>query len=222
MKDDFGVSFDPNRHYAGVRMQQGEVPLDDDWNETSDGPIGRAAREVVTSFHTVVDLAARADSLVHSPELEAVPGGPADRSYSLDPDTGSIRFGDGVAGAVPGAGVSVEAGYRSGAGGAGRVAMVQPFPVDLAVSRDDADWGIQLLEAWTDIADKLTAYQEAIAGEAYLPSAGRQGDGGERVGDRDPVGGLAALLRDARGLRESLVQRLERARPDSPPSGDDD
>ena len=190
MKDDFGVSFNPGQHYAGVRMQQGEVPLDADWNETADGPIGRAAREVVTSFHTVVDLAARADALVHSPELEAAPGGPAGPIYSLDPDAGTIRFGDGVTGAAPEAGARVESAYRSGAGGAGNAAMVQPFPIDLAVSGDDADFGIQLLEAWAAVADKLTAYQEAIAGEAYLPSAGRQGDGGEGVGDRDPVGGV--------------------------------
>jgi len=27
------VTFSPNRHYSGVRLQQGQVLLDDDWNE---------------------------------------------------------------------------------------------------------------------------------------------------------------------------------------------
>ena len=34
MKGDFTrFSFDPAKHYSGVRMQQGRVQLDADWNE---------------------------------------------------------------------------------------------------------------------------------------------------------------------------------------------
>jgi hypothetical protein len=37
MKGDFSrPTFDPARHYAGVRMQQGRVQLDADWNEQGD------------------------------------------------------------------------------------------------------------------------------------------------------------------------------------------
>lgn len=37
MKGDFSRStFDPNKHYTGVRMQQGRVQLDADWNEQAD------------------------------------------------------------------------------------------------------------------------------------------------------------------------------------------
>src|SRR5690242_8235659 len=37
MKADFSRStFDPRKHYSGVRMQQGRVQLDADWNETLD------------------------------------------------------------------------------------------------------------------------------------------------------------------------------------------
>lgn len=37
MRGDFTrLTFDPNRHYSSVRMQQGRVQLDADWNEQID------------------------------------------------------------------------------------------------------------------------------------------------------------------------------------------
>src|SRR5581483_5320121 len=37
MKSDFTkLSYDPTKHYSGVRMQQGRVQLDADWNEQTD------------------------------------------------------------------------------------------------------------------------------------------------------------------------------------------
>ncbi|HEX7240557.1 MAG TPA: DUF6519 domain-containing protein, partial [Longimicrobiaceae bacterium] len=37
MKGDFSrITFDPRKHYSGVRMQQGRVQLDADWNEQAD------------------------------------------------------------------------------------------------------------------------------------------------------------------------------------------
>ena len=37
MKGDFSrSSFDPHKHYTSVRMQQGRVQLDADWNEQAD------------------------------------------------------------------------------------------------------------------------------------------------------------------------------------------
>ena len=37
MQGDFSrLTFDPRRHYRGVRMQQGRVQLDADWNEQID------------------------------------------------------------------------------------------------------------------------------------------------------------------------------------------
>ena len=34
MKGDFSrLTFDPTKHFSGVRMQQGRVQLDADWNE---------------------------------------------------------------------------------------------------------------------------------------------------------------------------------------------
>lgn len=37
MKGDFSkLSFNPKKHYSGVRMQQGRVLLDTDWNEQAD------------------------------------------------------------------------------------------------------------------------------------------------------------------------------------------
>src|SRR2546430_12321903 len=45
MKGDLSrQTFDPERHYSSVRMQQGKVQLDADWNEQAD--IGRRRTEV--------------------------------------------------------------------------------------------------------------------------------------------------------------------------------
>src|SRR6516225_12499824 len=69
MKGDFSRdSFDATRHYRSVRMQQGRVQLDADWNEQSDigehvaeattadiaGPCG--APENLSAFHVVTDV----------------------------------------------------------------------------------------------------------------------------------------------------------------------
>ena len=69
MKGDFSRdSFDATRHYRSVRMQQGRVQLDADWNEQSDigehvaeattadivGPCG--APENLSAFHVVTDI----------------------------------------------------------------------------------------------------------------------------------------------------------------------
>jgi hypothetical protein len=42
--------------------------------------------------------------------------GPADRHFTLEPETGKVVFGDGEHGRRPAAGSSVEAGYRRGSG----------------------------------------------------------------------------------------------------------
>jgi len=222
MKDDLVPSFSPGDRFTGVRMQQGEVQLDADWNESSSIAARQMLRDVVGTFDSVTDLAARADTLVRSTELGGIRGAPADAVFQFDPGAGTLRFGDGAGGEVPATGAAVESAYRRGAGGAGNVARVPPFPIELVDTGDDADTGIQLLEAWAAVAEKLTAYQEAVAREAHLPSAGGSGDAGEEGGDPDPVRGLTALLQDVRGLRESFAQRLERARSDAPPTEDDD
>lgn len=47
MKGDFSrFSFDPNKRYTGVRMQQGRVQLDADWNEQVDLQLNRERREL--------------------------------------------------------------------------------------------------------------------------------------------------------------------------------
>ena len=222
MKDDLDLSFSPGDRFTGVRMQQGEVQLDSDWNESAGLAAQRIAREVSAKFSQIEDLAARADSLVRSPALGNLFSDPAERIYQFEPETGALRFGDGAVGAVPGSGAAIQTGARLGAGRSGNLAAAQPFPAELAIPGDNADMGTQLIEAWAAIAEKITAYQEAIARESYLPSAGRGAGGSDESGDRDPVGRLAALLRESRSLAESYAQRLERARTDSPPTGDDD
>jgi hypothetical protein len=72
MKGDFSrPTFDPARHYAGVRMQQGRVQLDADWNEQGDitrhrtetetrDAVGRCGGPLHASGFGVVKLAALA------------------------------------------------------------------------------------------------------------------------------------------------------------------
>ncbi|MCJ2186497.1 putative baseplate assembly protein [Novosphingobium beihaiensis] len=73
--------------------------------------------------------------------------GPGELAYSLDSEAGTVRFGDGVNGAVPGVGRAIQAGYmRSGGGAAGnlpagalkstsapppapRLKLIQPLPM---------------------------------------------------------------------------------------------
>ncbi len=59
-----------------------------------------------------------------------------DRVYVLDPETGAVRFGDGVRGAQPRVGALVRVWYRQSAGAAGNVAAAwvgswppHPFPL---------------------------------------------------------------------------------------------
>jgi hypothetical protein len=48
MKGDFSRStFDPRKHYSGVRMQQGRVQLDADWNENLDILLRRIETETI-------------------------------------------------------------------------------------------------------------------------------------------------------------------------------
>ncbi len=48
MKGDFSRStFDPKKHFSGVRMQQGRVQLDADWNENLDILIHRIETETI-------------------------------------------------------------------------------------------------------------------------------------------------------------------------------
>jgi hypothetical protein len=62
------------------------------------------------------------------PSLAA--SGPDDRHFTLDRETGEIRFGDGEHGRRPATGSTVEATYRSGTGRAGLLAV----PVGAAVA----------------------------------------------------------------------------------------
>lgn len=222
MKDNFDSSFPVGDRYAGVRMQQGEVQQDADWNESASLAARQTIREVASTFDSVADLAARADTLVHSPALGDDLGTAADGVFRFEAGTGALRFGDGARGVAPATGIAVSNASREGAGRAGNVAMVQPFPIELTAAGNAADLGTQMLETFAAIADKLSAAQDRLAEEAYIPSAGRnEGDaGGGEV--RNPIGKLAALLRDLRSQADSFARRLERARSDNPPSRDDD
>ena len=44
------VRFNPRNHYSGVKMQQGRVQLDSDWNEWADALERRTRAETVDTF----------------------------------------------------------------------------------------------------------------------------------------------------------------------------
>jgi hypothetical protein len=85
--------------------------------------------------------------------------GPSDPCFVMRVDSAgapSLVFGDGVHGARPRAGAHIVASYRHGPDGTDYV---------------ESDPGVTLMELFAFIADCLTAYQERIAGEAYLETA---------------------------------------------------
>ena len=78
MKNDASRNtFDARKHYSGVRMQQGRVQLDADWNEQGDiiahraeteasdvigpsgGPLAGAAFQIVTDAAKLITVGAR-------------------------------------------------------------------------------------------------------------------------------------------------------------------
>ncbi|MDQ3744907.1 MAG: DUF6519 domain-containing protein, partial [Acidobacteriota bacterium] len=86
MKNDASRNtFDPRKHFSGVRMQQGRVQLDADWNEQGDivahraeteasdiigpcgGPLGGAA------FHIVTDISKLSDEEKRLPGNQSAP-----------------------------------------------------------------------------------------------------------------------------------------------------
>ena len=70
MKGDFSrQTFDPTRHYAGVRMQQGRVQLDADWNEQAD--LARHRDETAT-----LDAFGRCGGPLHHSAFGVIPTGP--------------------------------------------------------------------------------------------------------------------------------------------------
>jgi hypothetical protein len=89
--------------------------------------------------------------------------GPDDHAYVIsteDDGTATLRFGDGAAGRRPPDGTSIRALFRYGSGAAGNV----------WTDTNEHDPGITLMELLAYVADELSAYQDQIAGEAYLES----------------------------------------------------
>src|SRR3982750_3098958 len=94
MKGDFTrQTFDPRRHYTTVRMQQGRVQLDADWNEEADLRLYRdetEATDVIGHCGGALDAAAVGGGLrlngVHPGEKAYLPG--------PDPKYKAIAAGD--------------------------------------------------------------------------------------------------------------------------------
>ncbi|HEV3468472.1 MAG TPA: DUF6519 domain-containing protein, partial [Pyrinomonadaceae bacterium] len=96
MKNDSSRNtFDARRHFSGVRMQQGRVQLDADWNEQSDiiahraetaaadlvGPCGGPLH--AAAFHVVTDLSQLTDEERARPENQTPPEGYAPPDFLL-------------------------------------------------------------------------------------------------------------------------------------------
>lgn len=111
-------------------------------------PVGADSRTEV--WQRVEELAV-AGAEVPVPDLRRPPGTrpPASRPtkvYLLDPESGRIRFGDGLRGARPPAGAQIRADYAYGAGRAGNlgrdaIAASPSLPAGFAVSNPVRTWG---------------------------------------------------------------------------------
>ena len=123
--------------------------------------------------------------------------GPDDRVYAMSVDddgAAAIRFGDGTAGRRPPDGAAIRAVFRFGTGAAGNVWTNGP----------EHDPGITLLEVLGYVADELSAYQDQIAGEAYLET------GRDRRGPFDIVDAARELVADTDATTICVCLRLLR------------
>jgi hypothetical protein len=219
MKDNFGIDFNSFHSYTGVSMQEGRVEQDADWNEdATDSPASGLPRQILASFTgSGEDLAARADSLVHSPALAALT---EDSPYRLDSETGSVKFGDGEHGRVPDAAGGIPGSYRHGSGARGPIAATPPFPAALAESviPDQA-----LLDTLAGVADRLSGYPAPIQEES-APGT-EKGESPEPAGSetsRKPVRRMIDWLDEFCKLQRNLTERTHHPRSGKTSNGDDD
>ena len=123
--------------------------------------------------------------------------GPDDRVYVIatdDAGTATIRFGDGASGERPPDGTAIRAVFRYGSGAAGNV----------WTDWNEHDPGITLMEVLSFAADELSAYQDQIAGEAYLET------GGDRRGPFQVADAARTLVTDTDVTTICLCFRLLR------------
>ncbi|MGA9582590.1 MAG: putative baseplate assembly protein [Allosphingosinicella sp.] len=140
------------------------------------------------------------------PDVQAA--GPHERVYSLDSEAGTIRFGDSVRGAVPGAGRAVHVGYmRAGGGIAGNL----PAGALKALGPIQGAPRLKLLQplAMTGGAD-AEALEEA---EARIPATIRHG--GRAVTKND----VRELALRTPGVPVARAEVLERFKPQQRRSG---
>ena len=86
--------------------------------------------------------------------------GPNDAVYTLNPQTGTVIFGDGVQGARPAVGSTISISYRYGAGSAGNICKkiehdrdLTKFWVVLHDSHQALGWGNQVSQAWLGLSE---------------------------------------------------------------------
>jgi hypothetical protein len=130
---------------------------------------------------------ARLEVIVGGERWQPVPSfagrGPDDRVYTISADddgAATIRFGDGTAGRRPPDGSAIRAVFRYGSGAAGNV----------WTDATEHDPAVTLMELLSFVADELSAYQDQIADEAYLETAG------ERRSTQDLVDAARTLVAD--------------------------
>jgi hypothetical protein len=111
-----------------------------------------------------------------SPVPTLVGCGPQDPCYVVrvdDDGAATLVFGDGTTGRRPPTGAQVEVAYRRGGGETGNI----------------GDPSMALLDAWAQVADLLSQYQERIASEGYL----------ETDTERHSIAGVGELRQLIRG-----------------------
>jgi hypothetical protein len=129
--------------------------------------------------------------------------GRGDRAYSLDPEAGVIRFGDGMRGAVPAIGRAIHvATARTGGGVAGNV------PAGAITAIDPPAGSAAKLQLAQPLAMSGGTDSETLAdAEARIPATIRHGDRGVTSAD------LRELAQRTPGVSVGRVEVLERFKP---------
>jgi hypothetical protein len=132
--------------------------------------------------HVAGRLQVTVDGQVWHPVTTLAACGPADSCYVVRVDDDGaleIAFGDGTTGRRPPDGARIGVTYRGGAGDSGD-----------GGAGGSNDPIATLVEAWAEVADVLSRYQDQVSSEAYL------------AGETERISGV-----DAAGLRRAIAER---------------
>lgn len=128
---------------------------------------GKAHLELTVRYYPVASGSERitVDGKAWSAIDDLAAAGPSDQVYSFDPDSGTVRFGDGIHGAIPGAGAQIRADYTT---------AHKPGYVDFRAAMKSVDPHITVYSTWAPI--RADSGLGTASFPSFMKSIGRTGD----------------------------------------------